>query len=74
MISERDTPNGKMLYLARPIQIKDKACLACHSTPEEAPATMVKLYGPTNGFGWKFDEIIGAIYCLGPYVSAHCQS
>ena len=60
VISERDTPNGKMLYLARPIQIKDKACLACHSTPEEAPATMVKLYGPTNGFGWKLDEIIGA--------------
>jgi HAMP domain-containing protein len=60
VIGERDTPNGKMMYLARPIQIKDKACLGCHSTPEEAPTTMVKLYGPTNGFGWKQDEIIGA--------------
>jgi len=48
------------LYLARPFQIKDPACLACHTTPEIAPAAMVKLYGPNNGFGWKQNEIIGA--------------
>ncbi len=60
VIGERETPNGKMLYLARPIQIKDKACLSCHSTPEEAPRTMVQLYGTANGFGWKPDETIGA--------------
>ena len=60
VIGERDTPNGKALYLARPIQIKDKACLSCHSTPAEAPASMLRLYGTVNGFGWKPDEIVGA--------------
>ena len=56
----RMTPGGQSLYLARPFQIKDPACLACHTTPELAPAAMVKLYGPSNGFGWKLNEVIGA--------------
>lgn len=60
VIGERASPHGKTLYLARPIQIRDKACLSCHSTPEEAPATMIRLYGTANGFGWKPDEIVGA--------------
>jgi protein-histidine pros-kinase len=57
---ERDTPTGRALYIARPIQISNPACLGCHSTPEAAPATMIKLYGPANGFGWKLDEVVGA--------------
>jgi len=60
IIGERDTPTGRALYIARPIQIKNPACLACHSTPEAAPATMLKLYGTANGFGWKPNEIVGA--------------
>ncbi len=57
---ERMTATGPMLYLARPIQIKDPACLACHSVPSAAPASMIKLYGESNGFGWKHMEVIGA--------------
>jgi methyl-accepting chemotaxis protein len=60
IIGERDTPTGRALYIARPIQIKNPACLACHSTPDAAPATMLKLYGTANGFGWKPNEIVGA--------------
>jgi protein-histidine pros-kinase len=56
----RDTPTGRSLYLARPFQIKDKDCLACHTTAEMAPAAMVKIYGPSNGFGWKHMEVVGA--------------
>jgi len=56
----RDTPTGRSLYLARPFQIKDQACLACHTTPEMAPPAMVKIYGAANGFGWKLNEVIGA--------------
>lgn len=56
----RSTPTGTSLYLARPFQIKDPACLTCHNTAEVAPASMVKLYGPNNGFGWKLNEVIGA--------------
>ena len=60
MIGERDTPMGRSLYLARPIQIKSKTCLTCHSTVEAAPKTMLDLYGNANGFGWKMEEVIGA--------------
>ena len=56
----RSTPTGMSLFLARPFQIKDPACLTCHTTPEMAPASMVKLYGTNNGFGWKLNEVIGA--------------
>jgi protein-histidine pros-kinase len=56
----RSTPTGTSLYLARPIQIKDPACLVCHSVPAAAPVSMIKLYGANNGFGWKHMEIVGA--------------
>jgi protein-histidine pros-kinase len=56
----RDTPTGPSLYLARPFQIKDPACLACHNTAAEAPPALVKVYGPNNGFGWKHMEVVGA--------------
>ena len=56
----RVTSAGPSLYLARPLQIKNAACLACHTSAEVAPAVMVKQYGPNNGFGWKMDEVIGA--------------
>jgi len=57
---ERATPTGPSLYVARPIQIANPECLACHSTPAAAPASMLKLYGSNNGFGWKHQEIVGA--------------
>jgi protein-histidine pros-kinase len=60
IIGERDTPAGRLLYIARPIQIRDAACLACHSTVDAAPKTLIDRYGPANGFGWKMNEIIGA--------------
>jgi len=60
LIGERETPTGRSLYLARPIQITNGACLVCHSTIEVAPKTMVDLYGSANGFGWKMNEVIGA--------------
>ena len=59
-LGTRETPTGTALVLARPIQIKSGSCLACHSTPANAPPEMLKLYSDKNGFGWKMDEIIGA--------------
>jgi protein-histidine pros-kinase len=57
---ERLTPMGKSLYYARPIRIGNKNCLTCHSTPDAAPETMIKLYGSANGFGWQHDEVVGS--------------
>ena len=60
VVGEKQTAIGPFLYLAKPITIKNKACLACHSTPKEAPQTLIDTYGSQNGFGWKLNEIIGA--------------
>lgn len=56
---ERMTPTGRSVYLANPLRA-GKSCLECHSTPDAAPAAMVKRYGTANGFGWKEGEVIGA--------------
>jgi HAMP domain-containing protein len=60
LTGERETLTGRMLYLARPITINDAACLQCHSVPAAAPASMIRIYGPNNGFGWQLKETIGA--------------
>ena len=56
----RDTPTGRSLYLARPLQVRDGACLNCHTNPEMAPPAMVKLYGLQGGYGWKMNEVVAA--------------
>jgi len=60
IIGERETPTGRSLFIARPIQIGNQDCLVCHSSPAAAPKSMLTLYGEANGFGWKMNEIIGA--------------
>lgn len=60
IIGERDGGHVRSLHLARPIRISDPACLSCHSTVSAAPASLLKTYGPDNGFGWKAGEIVGA--------------
>ena len=55
----RDTPEGKMLWLAKPIRAPE-GCLECHDTPDRAPAPLIATYGPNNGFGWKADDVIAA--------------
>lgn len=57
---ERGAGDARTLYVARPIQIKNPQCLACHSTPRAAPSSMIRIYGEANGFGWNLNEVIGA--------------
>jgi HAMP domain-containing protein len=59
-IVTRDAPAGRFLTLARPLKVGSQACLSCHGAPENAPPTMIALYGSQNGFGWKQGEIVGA--------------
>jgi class 3 adenylate cyclase/HAMP domain-containing protein len=59
MVGERETPTDRQLFLARPIAV-EPSCMECHSTPDVAPAAMVKKYGADNGFGWKLDQVIAA--------------
>src|SRR5215472_5181038 len=59
LVGERETPTGRYLYLAKPM-VATQSCLECHSTPDVAPAAMIKAYGPQNGFGWKLNQVIAA--------------
>ncbi|MEZ4388860.1 MAG: DUF3365 domain-containing protein [Candidatus Krumholzibacteriia bacterium] len=60
IVGHRDTPLGPALYLSKPIRITNENCLACHTSPEKAPQTMLAVYGSGGGFGWQMDEVIGA--------------
>jgi HAMP domain-containing protein len=60
IVGERDTPNGRSLYMARPMKVSSPACLMCHDTAEGAPRTMVDKYGSANGFGWKLNDVVTA--------------
>lgn len=59
LTGERDTPAGRMLYIAHPIAT-EPGCLPCHSDPQQAPPTILRKYGSVNGFGWKTNEVIAA--------------
>jgi HAMP domain-containing protein len=59
-VGQRETPTGTALFIARPIRITNPVCLSCHTTPDTAPAPLVARYGPSNGFGWKLNEVLGA--------------
>src|SRR5271155_3236617 len=50
LVGERDSPTGRMLYIARPITT-EQACMECHRLAAEAPPGLVKTYGGVNGFG-----------------------
>lgn len=57
-ISIRTTEAGPQYTVTYPLMIRDGSCLACHSTPEKAPPSLVALYGAKNGFGWKLNETV----------------
>ena len=66
MIGQRDTPIGRALYIAKPLTIKNPACLECHDTPDRAPRTVIDQYGSANGFGWKVNDIVAAQIITAP--------
>jgi len=69
------TLDGQLVfYSARPMVVSDPACLACHTTPETAPAAMVELYGPIDGFGWKLNDVIAAQMVYVPAAEVYRRS
>lgn len=60
IVNERQAATGRTLFIAHPIAVGNPACLQCHSVPSAAPASMLKIYGEANGFGWKHNEVVGA--------------
>ncbi|MEM6254674.1 MAG: DUF3365 domain-containing protein [Cyanobacteria bacterium P01_D01_bin.156] len=68
------TINGaKLLYISRPLKVEQESCLQCHGRPADAPQSMIKTYGKTNGFGWKVGEIVAAQTVYVPSVEVFGQ-
>lgn len=50
----------KYFYLAKPIKVDSKGCLACHGLPLDAPKDQVEIYGTEHGYNWKLGEVISS--------------
>lgn len=46
------------LNYLKPIRVSNESCLQCHSTPDQAPASMIAKYGDKYGFNWQLNDII----------------
>ncbi len=70
-----DRDGQQVFYTARPLAISAESCLACHSTPANAPASLISTYGSEHGFGWNLNEIVAAqtIYVPAADVFARAQ-
>jgi protein-histidine pros-kinase len=56
---QRSTPTGVSLFVARPLRA-EKSCVECHGLATKAPKAMVRIYGVSNGYGWKVGTVIAA--------------
>lgn len=59
IVGERDTPTGRSLFVARPLRAEE-SCIQCHGVASMAPSAMVRIYGVSNGFGWKLGQTVAA--------------
>ncbi len=67
LVGSQEIDGVKTLYISYPIRIINPKCLACHSTPQQAPAAMRAIYGDTGGYGWKLNEVVGTQMVMVPY-------
>jgi protein-histidine pros-kinase len=67
LVGSQEIDGVKTLYISYPIRIINPKCLACHSTPQQAPTAMRAIYGDTGGYGWKLNEVVGMQMVVVPY-------
>ncbi|WP_245600569.1 diguanylate cyclase [Sulfurospirillum arcachonense] len=61
-----DTKEGKYLYYAKPVERLKESCLECHGHPKDAPLSVIRKYGTTQGFYGNNDEIPAFVKILIP--------
>mgnify|MGYP000420006630 CR=1 FL=1 len=67
----RLTRDGQdVFYIATPFAVKHKNCLSCHGDPADAPKDQIDIYGDTNGYWWKMDEVVAAFIVYVPIAEA----
>ncbi len=52
----------------------EKSCLRCHSTPDRAPADLVRHYGPERSFNRNVGDIVSAISIRVPFSAAYART
>ncbi len=63
--------NGQeVFYTATPFTVFSKNCLNCHGDPADAPKDQIEIYGDTNGYWWKMDEVVAAFIVYVPVADA----
>jgi HAMP domain-containing protein len=60
----------EVFYTATPFTVMSKNCLTCHGDPADAPKDQIEIYGDTNGYGWKMDEVVAAFIVYVPVADA----
>ncbi len=56
------TIDGKPYFtVMRRGEVMEESCLRCHSTPEKAPADLVKIYGSERSFNRNVGDVVSAI-------------
>ncbi len=56
-------------YEARPMVTNEK-CLRCHGDPNNAPKDQIMIYGAENGYNWKADDVVSAMFIYVPVSEA----
>lgn len=56
----RTLDEARLFYIARPLTITSESCLECHSSPQNAPASLIATYGEDGGFGWEVGQVVAA--------------
>jgi two-component sensor histidine kinase len=70
--SEVRSINGELFYVVMHRGEKtDESCMMCHRTPENAPADLVKLYGPERAFNRKVGRTVSALSIRIPLSEAY---
>jgi diguanylate cyclase (GGDEF)-like protein len=55
-------------------EVMEPACLRCHSTPDQAPAGLVKVYGPERSFNRRVGEVVSAVSIRVPLAAAYAEA
>jgi len=69
--TEKTAGVTSLVYLRRG-EVLEAGCLGCHSSPDKAPAELVRIYGPLRGFGREAEvgKVISAISIRVPLAKA----
>lgn len=68
-----ETEDGSFYTVSYPLRLGSEGCMPCHSTPDQAPASLVSLYGSKNGFGYAFKDLIAAQIISVPMAGAQIR-